>query len=427
MRRSITFAPLAILLMMSSGFAEDIVVNWETKSSPACPAEVNRRQTINIIATSVNDLLHTYQIHTRTIPRITNDAATLTGQAEKAADSNCNRLRSAADTKAQEFLKKFVADPNLNPVPVNLKYPSVPLSQTVAAWIALRQSKESQDFLSALESLRQSNCPLPLPTVTQQVWQLYRQFEDGLDKPHVAQTQYQIAPDTDVQVTISEFYKGSETARYEFTCKPVSGVLSFSVGTLVSSIASRSYESRKVPSGTGTDTQLVVAGDSRVNPTAAALLNYRLLDFDPLGFSLSAGPAFRIGGEEGTSNFGFFSGVSVRLWNRLFLTPGVHIGEFADYPAGFRPGSTIPDDFGELNPVKRWTTRFGFAITFRTNDFSSARQTAASSKTVLGGFAPTPSAAPVTPVTPTPAAPETPPTPAGGAGPTPGAAPSGGN
>ena len=75
------------------------------------------------------------------------------------------------------------------------------------------------------------------------------------------------------------------------------------------------------------------------------------------------------GGDE--SPFGFFTGISGHLYHRFYVTPGIHFGQFADFPVGFGNGSTVPENFGELNPVKRWTARFGLAITFKAKDFSS--------------------------------------------------------
>jgi hypothetical protein len=60
----------------------------------------------------------------------------------------------------------------------------------------------------------------------------------------------------------------------------------------------------------------------------------------------------------------------VSFLHRLYISPGVHIGEFADYPAGFVNGQQIPANFGALTPVKRWTARFGIAITIKGWDVS---------------------------------------------------------
>jgi hypothetical protein len=58
------------------------------------------------------------------------------------------------------------------------------------------------------------------------------------------------------------------------------------------------------------------------------------------------------------------------LARRFYITPGLHFGQFSDFPVGFGNGSSVPANFGELTPVKRWTARFGLGITFKTKDFS---------------------------------------------------------
>ena len=71
------------------------------------------------------------------------------------------------------------------------------------------------------------------------------------------------------------------------------------------------------------------------------------------------------------SNVGFFGGVSAHLWKRFYVTPGIHVGEFADFPPGFTaPNQPIPSGFGQLNPNKRWTARFAIGITYKALDFS---------------------------------------------------------
>jgi hypothetical protein len=62
-----------------------------------------------------------------------------------------------------------------------------------------------------------------------------------------------------------------------------------------------------------------------------------------------------------------FAGLSFHLWKYMYLTGGVHIGDFADFPAGFtHAGQDIPASFtGNLTPTTRTTARFAFAITFK--------------------------------------------------------------
>jgi len=80
-------------------------------------------------------------------------------------------------------------------------------------------------------------------------------------------------------------------------------------------------------------------------------------------------------GKADTSKFGVFLGGSMHLWQRLFVTTGVHFGEFADFPQGFnRAGDPIPTNAGTPTGVKRWTGRFALSITFKGKDLSGLVQ-----------------------------------------------------
>jgi hypothetical protein len=180
-------------------------------------------------------------------------------------------------------------------------------------------------------------------------------------------------------VVVKEYYGGQQTTAdaKTFHLDPGRQILVSSAGFLLTQLQARSYLSRTVPDpadATKTQNVLGVDGGGKPRPALVALLNYNL-PWQPwrnVGFAISAGPVFDIAnGKADTSHFGFFGGASVHLWNRLFLTPGVHVGEFADFPQGFnKPGDIIPDKTGTPSPVKRYTARFAFAITFKVSGLS---------------------------------------------------------
>ena len=184
---------------------------------------------------------------------------------------------------------------------------------------------------------------------------------------------------------VTEICEGSPTVNgvKEFQFSPASDTLTLAAGTLLTRIEDRSYQGRSVPDAMsgGTKNVLVVEGSSRIRPVVVALLNYRIplgaldkhLEKHAIGFALSSGPAFQLtSGSSEVSKIGYFGGISFHLWNRLFLTPGVHVGQFADFPQGFTAaGQTIPPNFGALQPVKRWTARFAFGISYKTLGFGT--------------------------------------------------------
>src|SRR5208337_3810781 len=80
------------------------------------------------------------------------------------------------------------------------------------------------------------------------------------------------------------------------------------------------------------------------------------------------------GSAPGVSSLGLFVGGSIHLYRSAFLTPGVHIGQFSDFPAGFYPGAQIPNQFGNLTPINRTTAHFAVGITFKTTTFKKTSQ-----------------------------------------------------
>jgi hypothetical protein len=163
--------------------------------------------------------------------------------------------------------------------------------------------------------------------------------------------------------------------------KPAS-IVTLSIGPLVSAIQNRTYSSVTAPNGSsGTSTVLAVQGKSP-SVAIAALANFALplparwnLNSDKFGLAVSAGPAVRISSGSSSSPAGFFGGLSVHLWRQFFITPGFHVGQFADYPLGFSaPGQTIPANFPTPQPVTRTTVKFAISFSYQAKDFSSLKQ-----------------------------------------------------
>jgi hypothetical protein len=134
---------------------------------------------------------------------------------------------------------------------------------------------------------------------------------------------------------------------------------------------------------------------SGVTPGLVGQLNYH----DPFdwfgntpnfGFAISAGPTIGVtNGKADTSVFGVFGGISVHLYKRFFITPGFHVGEFADYPSGFtHPSQTVPPNFGSLTPTKRYTARFAVTVTFRGKDPTTLLGTSSQSSPKTTGNTP---------------------------------------
>jgi hypothetical protein len=189
-----------------------------------------------------------------------------------------------------------------------------------------------------------------------------------------------LEPDRNYEFTLTEKWDGEVTR--DGTLKWFCGerdLFSLSIGPVVSTLPMRTYNHQKalVPPGSSTTQDILVVENTRnISVLGAALLNYHFPHINALprsmGFTLSAGPVYTLGGTPEVSALGLFIGPSFHLNRSLFFTPGIHIGQFADFPTGFAPGTVIPDQFGELNPVKRTTAHFAFGITYRTNSFKKS-------------------------------------------------------
>ena len=163
-----------------------------------------------------------------------------------------------------------------------------------------------------------------------------------------------------------------------------------SVGALFTEIPYRTYKAVNVPTSSGVQNQLVVGDNGRWTPQGVGLLNVRLFHLDTAhqwGIYASTGPVFKFGGTPGVSSFGWFAGPSLTIRNQLALTAGMHVGEFADYPAGFTNNSVVPANFGTPTAVNRWTARFAFAITYRTTSVkkSPAKGSSTTKPATTGG------------------------------------------
>jgi hypothetical protein len=269
---------------------------------------------------------------------------------------------------------------------------SVPLATTLSKWpnvppkfIAFEKAiAELVKQLNRLTdpSLCEKNCVLAKAEAL--VLDVYRparghylELCSRVNSQHVARYLTDLEATNAYNVVVKEHYGDQPTSAEAkiFHLDACRKILVSSAGFLLTQLQARSYLSRTVPDMTDpTKTQNVLGVDGGGNPRIAlmALLNYNLpwQRWRNGGFAISAGPVFDVSnGKADTSRFGFFGGGSVHLWNRLFLTPGVHVGEFADFPQGFsKPGDVIPDKTGTPNPVKRWTARFAFGISFKVSE-----------------------------------------------------------
>ncbi len=214
-----------------------------------------------------------------------------------------------------------------------------------------------------------------------------------------------LIPDSSCQLTITQRFGQTQTQNGSAvaTFSPGQPRMTLSAGPLFSQIQDRSYSVVAIPSGLTTQNVLQFNGLSRFTTYLTALANFHIpssnewINGERYGVAVSTGPVLRIGGQTSASAFGWFGGVSYYLNHLVFLTAGLHVGQFADSPPGFTaPNQVVPSNFPTPTAHNRTTVRFALAMTLKAKDFSAL----SSGKTAAGAGSPAPVATP-TPATAT--------------------------
>lgn len=219
----------------------------------------------------------------------------------------------------------------------------------------------------------------------------YQSLATKLSNPTVVYYERALDATDTADLVATPSYAGVASNAKTFHFNPCFGIVSGSAGFLLTRLPARAYASATSPDPNDpTKTQNVLRVDygAGIRPALAALLtaNIPQVNFRNYGLGVTAGPVFDISnGKADTSRFGFFGGLSLRLTPWVYLTPGIHFSEFADFPQGFtHPGQLIPANTGTPTPVKRFTGRFAFAVTFKIKDLG-APTGGAQTKTQQGG------------------------------------------
>jgi hypothetical protein len=390
------FVLCCLLASVGTAQAQDVVINWSTQTMSASPSKVYNTMVVNVRLENANDLLYDYKIDITATPRNPNDFGTIADllmktaapAAAPGAPTPCQLALHAAENSVTT-LKGLLATKNtpVNPDEGNGKFSSVKVANTVAYWKSSIQPQDDlmkQAVLVLRNALAQNptTCsPAEVAEATDFLVKTYGplrasldSFESRLDAPHQIVVPVTLSPENDYKIVVTESYQNHATdgGSQTFNFSPESDILTLSAGTLLTEVQNRTYTSGALPGQTGNF--LLVSGNSPIRPVLVAQLNYRIpkLSWDSFGFALSSGSALQFtGGNSGVSNVGFFGGISAHFWKRFYVTPGIHVGEFADFPPGFTaPNQPIPSGFGQLNPNKRWTARFAIGITYKALDFT---------------------------------------------------------
>jgi hypothetical protein len=387
-KTSIVACLLAAVPAHSADTTTVVPADWETKTA-SCPAKVTQSTTVTIRVTNVNDLLIDFK---------TGETAQYTLGAKaspiSAAPPENPFLQSALQVQGtpcqglQDALANLKTNAETNPL-INPAAGARSIS-----WHETEGAARATSGFSNIETaitLANSGDPAyqqckdfitqygPDPAVlwVKRVDAALATTSSGAPA-HSVDFNVNLEPNQNYEFKLQEYWKGKVTkgGTMSWSCGE-NDIVNLSAGPLITTLPYRTYVEQLVPTATGTQNELVVNGNTPVNVLGAALINI----YPPFpkpnwatGFAFSVGPVYTLGDAPSVSKLGLFVGGSFHLYRSFFLTPGIHIGQFADYPAGFHQGSVIPSGFGGLTPVTRNTAHFAIGITFKTVSFKKSSQ-----------------------------------------------------
>ena len=410
-------ALLVVLPLCVAG--QEIVIDWPNRALVGCPGSSGSRSQATVRVTGINDILYQYDVQAK-VTTVQPDDYSLFANAviaapplEAGADECAMNIKKAIDL-AEAVRQQFEGDTRLRPKASAGKYLPVFLADTIVAWSAFTaRGGKYAELLKVLGAIRAEGCEKSIPADNEAAYRDvgklvngWMEFQRKVNQPHEAlrTVGLTVGADSKVVVTVAEFFVDDGGNRQPVAskvfeeCVLSSDVLTLSVGPLFSAVPNRVYSRQQLypvlpvadangravlgPDGKPnyeTSTNYyngLVATGSNLNTVGVALLNYRFPWANRHWMSLSAsvGPTFRFAGQDQkSSRLGLFTGLSFGMWRRLFITPGVHVGEFADFPAGLAPGSTIPAGYpdAQLDGIPRWTAKFGVAISVQTKAFKN--------------------------------------------------------
>jgi hypothetical protein len=352
-------------------------VDWGSRTA-ACPAKVTQSTQYTVTVTGINDVVMDfktgqrveYQFRAKGTPVSVTPPENLFASQTTLEKPTCSVTQTQLQANLDRIRSDAAANPSLTPAPGV----GVPLSVSLAA------ANNSADVGAVKSVLADNNCSDLVAGFANDPVVLWVKRLGG---NHSVDFHVNLEPNQTYTYTIQESWMGKNTnqGKMNWTCGETD-IVSMSLGLLVTTLPSRTYTQQTAPVPAGSSTTqdvLVVGNNSNVNLLGAALLNYHFPQIPGLpawtGFALSAGPVYQLGNSSpGVSSLGVFFGLSAHLYRSVYLTPGVHIGQFADFPAGFYPGAVIPSGFGDLIPIKRNTAHFAVGITFKTTSFKKSSQ-----------------------------------------------------
>ena len=361
-------------------FAQQHVdIDWITRQPTSPPITVDKSTSVIVTVTNVNDILYSYSARVVATPRSPVDIQPIIGGfgAAMAGVDPCKALGDALDQ-----LDKSFSAPELQPDAKNKALPqSISLGATRAAYADAKKQIDSLD-LKVGSCTPSNDAKGALGRMNFYVNTVQVDWDKADAKSHTFIFNTVLTPFNDYTIYLLEQYKGTTTdhctnkdsagkasgVECQVAYTPATNLITASGGFLLTQLTAPTYDRSNVPNGT---TVLTVSNNGPLRTAFTGLVNVSVpgcqTSGESFGCAISVGPAFTLSSNSNASNIGLFTGFSLHLWHYLYLTPGVHIGQYPGFPAGFTQAEqTIPSSFtGKLDPINRTSVRFAFAITFK--------------------------------------------------------------
>jgi hypothetical protein len=367
-------------------FAQEITVDWPGRTITSSPSEIHKGDTVKVTVSEVNNILYDYKVNvTFQIQAGGDDLAQLGKLIGLSVGPGANRFEPPATcqealTNAKGTLTDLSAqlnDPKNYLLASASPTEAIPLKQSLEGWRVATNDNSKVTILDQDVAIVKNKCTGDESKSFLNDYDKFDKFRKKVEGPHTVEGQSVASSGEVSAVTVSITESYTDAGGKKHTVSTFSKTLNFSAvlnlsgGVLFSTLRHPTYVRQSIPGSA--DSVLGIDGGSQPVPMIVGLLNYKIprMDFSTIGFALSSGPVLRVGGSSGTTGFGYFNGVSIHVWHRLFVTAGSHVGQFPDIPTGFKIGQTIPSSFGQLTPANRWSARFAVAVTYKTNDLGA--------------------------------------------------------
>jgi hypothetical protein len=387
----------ALFFAGSVAFAQQtVVIDWPARQPTSPPITVDKTTQVVVSVRNVNDMLYSYSERVVAHPRIVPETQfpVLPGAELKDATDPCKPLIDALNNLDTAFNK-----PELKPDVGNAEIPkSFTLEATKSAYDSIKSLIPALD--AAVGSCKDPDLAPLAKRKNDYQTKIKPDWDAAEGKSHVFEFSTTLEPLTDYSIYIREKYVHTDanhntidkttdacTAKdangkltgveCEIVYQPRSTTITASGGFLITGMPSPTYARQNVPNST--NAVLVVNNTGPVRTAFTALINVKLPlpgkwggkvcpdDDSVFGCAISVGPAFQLSSTQQATRIGLFAGVGFHLWRYLYVTPGVHIGQYDNFPAGFTAaGQPIPPTFtGNLQPIPNTTVRFALALSFK--------------------------------------------------------------